>query len=94
MLTIVQVFARGLTVGKDVSPSLSNAVRPYWTACGQALQQFNTFVVSDPRVDVTVLPLFDGISQIKWKEDEVNGKAHPEATNGSVTNGKAINGAH
>ncbi|MCJ1367963.1 hypothetical protein MMC16_007101 [Acarospora aff. strigata] len=62
------VFARGLTVGKDVSPSLSNAVRPYWTACGRALARFNEFVVNDGRVDVTVLPLFDGVSQIKWKE--------------------------
>lgn len=94
MLTIVQVFARGLTVGKDVSPSLSNAVRPYWTACGQALQQFNAFVASDPRVDVTVLPLFDGISQIKWKEAGVANEASPETTNGNATNGKVTNGAH
>lgn len=70
-------------MGKDVSPSLSNAVRPYWTACGQALQHFNSYVVSDPRVDVAVLPLFDGISQIKWKDTVATNGAIPKATNGT-----------
>lgn len=94
MLTVVQVFAKGLTVGKDVSPTLSNAVRPYWTACGQALQQFNTYVVSDPRVDVTVLPLFKGISRIKWKDVEASDGANFKTTSGNAANGKATNGSH
>ncbi|KAI9835616.1 MAG: hypothetical protein M1837_003705, partial [Sclerophora amabilis] len=61
------VFARGLTIGKDTNPHLDDAVRPYWTECGKALDHFNKYVASDPRVDVTMLPLFDGVSQIKWK---------------------------
>ncbi|KAL1615418.1 putative secondary metabolism biosynthetic enzyme [Neofusicoccum ribis] len=68
------VFARGLTVGKDVSPNLSNAVRPYWTACGKALAKFNDYVFENEQVDVAVLPLFDGISQIKWKAGAFSAK--------------------
>ena len=91
----VLVFARGLTIGKDVSPSLSNAVRPYWTACGAALAQFNDFMVKDDRVDVTVLPLFDGISQIKWKSAphrQNNSSQNGSSQNGSSLNGSAQNG--
>ncbi|KAI9870081.1 MAG: hypothetical protein M1830_004707 [Pleopsidium flavum] len=84
------VFARGLTFGKDsFNPYLDNAVRPYWTDCGKALDQFNTFVASDPRVDVTMLPLFDGVSQIKWKvgirdqmANEANGMNGTDGRNG------------
>jgi hypothetical protein len=45
----------------------------------KALDHFNTFVASDPRVDVTMLPLFDGVSQIKWKvgiRDQIANKAN------------------
>ncbi|MCJ1360923.1 hypothetical protein MMC16_000018 [Acarospora aff. strigata] len=61
------VFARGLTIAEDVNPHLDPKVRDYWLACGKALAHFNTYVASDPRVDVTMLPVFDGVSQIKWK---------------------------
>ena len=29
-------------------------------------------MVNDPRVDVTMLPVFDGVSMIKWKVDDSN----------------------
>ncbi|KAI9716370.1 MAG: hypothetical protein M1812_005437 [Candelaria pacifica] len=65
------VFARGMTISTSANPELDNNVRPYWTECGKALRKFNDFVVSDPRVDVTMLPLFDGVTMIKWKLDSV-----------------------
>ena len=67
------VFARGMTISTAANPELDNSVRPYWTECGKALRKFNEFVASDARVDVTILPLFDGVSMIKWKLDAGKG---------------------
>lgn len=66
------VFARGMTISTSANPELNNSVRSYWTECGKALQKFNKYVVNDPRVDVTMLPVFDGVSMIKWKVDALN----------------------
>jgi len=73
------VFARGLTIGADAAPWLNDHVRAYWLSCGQALNQFNTDLVKDPRVDVLILPVFDGVTQIRWKD---------EAAPNKMTNGK------
>ncbi|KAI5867001.1 putative SAM-dependent O-methyltransferase [Durotheca rogersii] len=62
------VFARGLSVGLDCAPWLNDHVRPYWAGCGQALDIFNSNIVKDPRVDVLIMPVFDGITYIKWKD--------------------------
>ena len=76
-----------MTVSTESNPELPDAVRPYWTDCGIALRKFNNFVVNDPRVDVTMLPLFDGVSMIKWKVNE-------SSTNGSAANGNSLNDFH
>jgi len=83
------IFARGMTISTAANQELDNAVRPYWTECGKALRTFNDFVVSDPRVDVTMLPVFDGVSMIKWKLE-------PFEDNVAILNGHAghMNGLH
>ena len=43
-------------------------MRPYWLSCGQALDEFNTGLMKDNRVDVLLLPLFDGVTQIRWRD--------------------------
>lgn len=62
------VFARGLSIGPDCAPWLNDHVRPYWLSCGQALDEFNTNLMKDERVDVLLLPLFDGVTQIRWRD--------------------------
>ncbi|KAK4174352.1 S-adenosyl-L-methionine-dependent methyltransferase [Triangularia setosa] len=62
------VFARGLTVGPDCAPWLNDHVHPYWLGCGQALDQFNSGLIEDSRIDVLLLPVFDGVSQIRWRD--------------------------
>lgn len=70
------VFARGMTINPKTNPYLADSVKQYWIECGTALRDFNNFVAHDSRVDVTMLPLFDGVSMIKWKVDtgKVNGQ--------------------
>jgi predicted O-methyltransferase YrrM len=68
MLTITDatVFARGMTISADANPSLPSKVRPYWTENGKALRKFCDFCKNDERIDVVLLPLFDGVTWIKW----------------------------
>ncbi|KAL3480022.1 S-adenosyl-L-methionine-dependent methyltransferase [Aspergillus californicus] len=61
------VFARGMTISPDANPYLPDKVRDYWTANGEALREFNIFCKSDPRIDSVLLPVFDGVTLIKWK---------------------------
>ncbi|KAK0630430.1 S-adenosyl-L-methionine-dependent methyltransferase [Bombardia bombarda] len=62
------VFARGLTIGPDCAPWVNDHARAYWLGCGKALDEFNTELVKDPRVDVLILPVFDGVTQIRWRD--------------------------
>ncbi len=66
-LSLMIVFARGMTIATDANPQLPVKVRPYWTECGKALRRFNTFVEEDPRIDSVLLPVYDGVTLIKWK---------------------------
>lgn len=61
------VFARGMTISTDANPELAAKVRPYWTECGKALRRFSTFCRRDPRIDTVLLPVYDGLTLIKWK---------------------------
>ncbi|KAI2635718.1 O-methyltransferase [Hypomontagnella submonticulosa] len=61
------IFARGMTISTKSNPYLPDKVRPYWTECGKALAKFNTFCRNDPRIDTILLPVFDGVTLLKWK---------------------------
>ncbi|OJD20861.1 hypothetical protein ACJ73_07801 [Blastomyces percursus] len=78
------VFARGMTISTASNPTLPDSVRPYWTACGKALRQFNNAVIEDPRVDVVMLPVFDGVSLIKLKDRKVENGQGGTHSNGAT----------
>ncbi|PLB54579.1 O-methyltransferase, partial [Aspergillus steynii IBT 23096] len=61
------VFARGMTISADANPYLPEKTRAYWTANGIALRKFNTFCKNDARIDSVLLPVYDGVTLIKWK---------------------------
>lgn len=65
------MFARGLSIGPDVSPWLSDRVRPLWLKYGEALEKFSTRLVNDPRVEVLMLPVFDGVTQIRLADPKI-----------------------
>ncbi|KAL8765545.1 MAG: hypothetical protein Q9209_007416 [Squamulea sp. 1 TL-2023] len=64
------VFARGMTISTEANPELPDKVRPYWTENGKALRRFNTFCKNDNRIDSVLLPLYDGVTLIKWKNGQ------------------------
>lgn len=61
------VLARGMTATPDASPHLPEGVRTYWRANGEALDRFSRFCKQDPRIDSVLLPVYDGLTLIKWK---------------------------
>ena len=65
---VPKVLARGITVGKEFNPYLDPQRRPFFETNGEALRKTNKAFLEDPRVDTIMLPLFDGITQIKWKD--------------------------
>ena len=57
-----------MTISPDANPYLADEPRAYWTECGKALRQLNTTLKNDARIDVVLLPVYDGVSLIKWKK--------------------------
>lgn len=46
---------------------------------------------TDPRIDVLMLPLFDGVTQIKWRDGN---KPVAKGHNGFISNGASGNASH
>lgn len=65
---VLKVFARGMTMGSEFNPYLEPLRRPLWETFGEALRKVNKDFREDPRIDTIMLPLFDGVTQIKWKK--------------------------
>ncbi|KAI9714696.1 MAG: hypothetical protein M1828_001125 [Chrysothrix sp. TS-e1954] len=62
------VFSRGLAISQQAGKDyLRKDMIPYWIECGKKMQHLNEFCKNDSRIDNLVLPLYDGISLIKWK---------------------------
>lgn len=56
-------------MGNEFNPFLEKRRRPFWETAGETLGKVNQEdFVEDPRVDTLMLPLFDGMTQIKRKE--------------------------
>ncbi|KAI1097410.1 O-methyltransferase [Jackrogersella minutella] len=67
MIMCDNVFARGMTISTESNPYLPAKVRSYWIECGKALDRFTAFCRNEPRIDTVLLPVFDGVTLIKWK---------------------------
>ncbi|KAK0513083.1 hypothetical protein JMJ35_004069 [Cladonia borealis] len=61
------VFSRGLAITENAGAHLNQELVPYWIECGKKMQKLSAFCKNDQRVDNLVLPLYDGMSLIKWK---------------------------
>ncbi|CAL8584120.1 hypothetical protein XPA_009725 [Xanthoria parietina] len=68
VILVDNVLARGLTTGKDSNPHLEPSWRPFFEAAGETQRKTNQDFLEDPRVDTLMLPVFDGVTQMKWKE--------------------------
>jgi hypothetical protein len=63
----VIVFARGFAVNAENTSNIKPDELEHWIRSGLLVREFNDFVKGDNRIDVVVLPFFDGISEITLK---------------------------
>lgn len=70
ILNIEAVFARGFVVDKNNSANIDPLELDRWVQAGELMQAFNRALMDDPRIDVTLLPIFDGVSRVRWKRTE------------------------
>jgi hypothetical protein len=79
------VLALGCTVDSTVGKPNDSAQKN-----GAELRKFNDHIAEDDRVDVCVLPMFDGLALIKWRPNMyplTRVQSHLSIHNGFATNG-------
>ncbi|KXT18078.1 hypothetical protein AC579_4530 [Pseudocercospora musae] len=73
VILVDNVFARGFAVSSGNTANLPEPLNlGHWEDAGLLVREFNDFVASDRRVDVTVLPIFDGVSEIRLKRCSIH----------------------
>lgn len=50
----------------------------HWQESGELMKVFNTAMSQDQRVETLILPVFDGISEIRWRNP--NSSTEPNRT--------------
>lgn len=56
-------------MGNEFNTTTEKIRRPFWEANGETLRKLNKSFIDDPRIDTLILPLFDGVTQLKWNKD-------------------------
>lgn len=59
------VFARGFAVDKANIENIDPAQLSHWEKSGELMERFNAAMRKDTRIETLILPIFDGISQIR-----------------------------
>ena len=59
-------------MGSEFNSYLEPLRKPFWETAGEALRKVSKDFREGPRIDVVMLPLCDGITQIKWKEGHLD----------------------
>lgn len=65
LIKLYIVFARGFIVESQNTANIDAARIGHWIEAGEIVRNFNSFVATDPRITVSMLPFFDGISEIR-----------------------------
>ncbi|KAH7378293.1 S-adenosyl-L-methionine-dependent methyltransferase [Pyrenochaeta sp. MPI-SDFR-AT-0127] len=61
------IFARGFVSDVDALANIEPSTVGHWRKAGALMRDFNAFVKNEARVTVSIVPIFDGVSEIRWK---------------------------
>jgi predicted O-methyltransferase YrrM len=61
------VFARGFVSDIDAWANIELSTVGHWRKAGAMMKKFNAFIKNDARVVVSVVPMFEGVSEIRYK---------------------------
>lgn len=59
------VFARSFAVDTGNTANIDSTALGHWRKAGKLVDDFNRFVTADARIDQVILPIFDGIAEIR-----------------------------
>jgi len=68
VILVDNVFARGFAVDTSNLANIDSTKINHWIDSGKLVNDFNSYVAKNPCVSVTLLPFFDGISEIRLKD--------------------------
>ncbi|KAH8742739.1 S-adenosyl-L-methionine-dependent methyltransferase [Diaporthe sp. PMI_573] len=78
VILVDNVFARGFVVDKSNVQDIDVEHLTHWKESGELMRVFNTAMSQDQRVETLILPVFDGISEIRWRKP--NSSTEPSRT--------------
>jgi caffeoyl-CoA O-methyltransferase len=61
------VLLEGLVVDGSIAKNFPQEIQAPYLAIADRMNEFNRCVTSDPRIEVTMIPVFNGMTQIMWK---------------------------
>jgi predicted O-methyltransferase YrrM len=64
----VAALLEGLVFDRSISKNFPKQIQEPYLAIADKMNRFNRFVVSDPRITATLIPAFNGVTQIMWRE--------------------------
>ncbi|KAL2783447.1 S-adenosyl-L-methionine-dependent methyltransferase [Aspergillus keveii] len=67
VLIIDDTLLEGLVFDRSISKNFPEKIQEPYLAIADKMNQFNRFVASDPRITATLIPAFNGVTQIMWK---------------------------
>ncbi|KAG8162604.1 hypothetical protein KVR01_008369 [Diaporthe batatas] len=78
VILVDNVFARGFVVDNSNLQDIDSEQLKHWEESGELMKIFNRTMSQDQRVETLILPVFDGISEIRWRKP--NNSAQPSRT--------------
>ncbi|KAL4956621.1 S-adenosyl-L-methionine-dependent methyltransferase [Aspergillus filifer] len=67
VLLVDDVLLEGLVVDREIINNFPQEIQQPYLKIADGMQEFNGYPTSDSRVDVTLIPIFNGVTQIMWK---------------------------
>lgn len=61
------VLLEGLVIDPSIVKNFPEEIQVPYLAIADKMAAFNRYVAKEPRVTTTMIPLFNGITQIMWK---------------------------
>ncbi|KAI1977170.1 hypothetical protein LOZ53_001736 [Ophidiomyces ophidiicola] len=67
IILVDDVLVEGLVLDKSIATKFPKEIREPYLGVADLMTGFNRYAASDPRITATMIPLFNGITQIMWK---------------------------
>ncbi|KAJ6113571.1 hypothetical protein N7523_006888 [Penicillium sp. IBT 18751x] len=67
VILVDDVLLEGLVVDRSIAERFPKQIQEPYLAIADKMNEFNKYAASEPRVITTMIPIFNGVTQIMWK---------------------------